>query len=361
MSITLKQVAARIGGTLHGAESLCIEDVASLPRSRPGTITYLESKKQLTHLKKSAPQALITTEELADKVNQFAPDCAVITVADPQSAFIELMLYFRPLPVQRSAEISPRAFVCDSASIGDNCIVMPNAYIGKNVKLGNHCEIYPGAVLQEGCVLGDNCIVHANAVLYRDVILHDRVMIHANSVIGADGFGYRFKHGRFEKLPHTGSVIIESDVEIGACTTIDRGMIEDTVIGQGTKLDNLVQVAHNCRIGKHNVLASQVGIAGSCSTGDYVQMGGQAGLADHIRISDRVKIGAKAGVVSDLPPDQNFHGIPAIPEKDALRNHFSIQRLPELREQLKQLSARVAELETHLTDSQTQIPARVVA
>ena len=359
MSTTLEQLAEKVGGTVLGDGLVVISDVASLPNSGRGQISYLASRKELKSLKNTKPAALFTTQSLADAAIEQDCRCSFVIVDDPQAAFIEAMLTFRPLPQRSTIGVSQQAIVSPTAHIGENCNVFPNAYIGENVTLGNRCEIHAGVVIQDGCVLGDDCVVYSNAVLYREVTLHDRVIIHANAVIGADGFGYRFVNGQFIKIPHTGSVVIENDVEVGACATIDRGMIESTRIGQGTKLDNMVQIAHNCQIGRHNAYASQVGLAGSCTTGDYVQMGGQAGVADHVEISDQVKVGAKAGVVGFLPPGQNFHGAPAINEKDAIRNHLNLQRLPELRNQVKQLTAQLAQLEEQMSRQSASPSARV--
>jgi UDP-3-O-[3-hydroxymyristoyl] glucosamine N-acyltransferase len=172
-------------------------------------------------------------------------------------------------------------------------------------------------------------------------VLGSRVIVHANAVIGADGFGYRFQNGRHVKVPQLGGVEIGDDVEVGACTTIDRGTFQATRIGEGTKIDNLVQVAHNCRVGRHNILISQIGIAGSCSTGDYVTIAGQAGLADHVHIGDRVMIGARAGVTKDIPAGERWLGAPATPEREQKRILMTLEKLPEMRRDLQQIKRRL--------------------
>jgi UDP-3-O-[3-hydroxymyristoyl] glucosamine N-acyltransferase len=179
--------------------------------------------------------------------------------------------------------------------------------------------LYPGAVLYDGTVLGD------------------RVVVHAHAVLGADGFGYRFQDGRHVKVPQLGHVEVGDDVEIGAGTTIDRGTFQATRIGAGTKIDNLVQIGHNCRIGRHNVLVSQVGIAGSCTSGDYVVLAGQVGVADHIHLGDRAVIGARAGVTKDVPAGQRMLGAPATPEREQKRIMMTLEKLPELRRDLRRV------------------------
>ena len=214
---------------------------------------------------------------------------------------------------------------------------------------GRGCDIYPGVVIGPGCRLGDEVILYPQVVLYADVSVDDRAIIHAHAVIGADGFGYRFAHGRFEKIPQLGTVHIEADVEIGAGTTIDRGAIGATVIGEGSKLDNQIMIGHNCELGKHNVFAAQVGLAGSCTTGDYVRIGGQVGIKDHVRLNTGCSIGAKGGVHKDLPAGETWIGYPATPETEQKKLQFAVHRLPQLREQVKKLSAELAALQLEVT------------
>jgi UDP-3-O-[3-hydroxymyristoyl] glucosamine N-acyltransferase len=192
-------------------------------------------------------------------------------------------------------------------------------------------------VIGRHCRLGDDVTLYPNAVLYDGTVLGSRVIVHANAVVGADGFGYRFQGGRHVKVPQFGHVEIGDDVEIGACTTVDRGTFQATRIGEGTKIDNLVQVGHNCHIGKHNLLVSQMGIAGSSSTGDYVVIAGQVGIADHVHIGDRVLIGAKAGVTKDVPAGERMLGAPATPEREQKRILMSLEKLPEIRRELRRL------------------------
>ncbi len=351
MPFSLAELAQALGVSLQGDASVLLSDVSSLNSVQAGQLSYVESKKQLPQVGKVNPGALITTEELAASLT--ATGIPLLISAQPQKTFIEAMLLFRPLRTRKWSGISPQAVIAESAVIGSDCHIAAGAVIGDDVVIGDHCEIGPGVVIGDGCQLGNNCTIYSNAVLYADCVLGQRVIIHSNAVIGGDGFGYRFVSGAFVKIPHTGRVILEDDVEIGACTTIDRGMIDATVIGQGTKIDNQVMIAHNCRIGRHNAFASQVGLAGSVTTGDYVQMGGKVGIADHITIGTQVKLGGNAGVLGDILTPGAYYDSPAVPEKDALRNHVNIRRLPEMREQLKQLTLQVAALQA---DLQAQCP-----
>jgi UDP-3-O-[3-hydroxymyristoyl] glucosamine N-acyltransferase len=203
--------------------------------------------------------------------------------------------------------------------------------------VGARCRLHSGAVVGRHCRLGDDVTLYPNAVLYDGTVLGDRVMVHANAVLGADGFGYRLQGGRHVKVPQLGHVEVGADAEVGACTTIDRGTFQATRVGEGTKIDNLVQIGHNCQIGRHNLFVSQLGIAGSSSTGEYVVIAGQVGIVDHCHIGDRAVIGAKAGVTKDVPAGQRMLGAPATPERDQKRILMSLEKLPEIRRDLRKI------------------------
>jgi UDP-3-O-[3-hydroxymyristoyl] glucosamine N-acyltransferase len=206
--------------------------------------------------------------------------------------------------------------------------------VGEGSVIGDNTTVHAGVVIGRWCRLGEQVTIHPHAILYDDTIVGNRVTIHANAVIGADGFGYRTHEGRHVKVPQLGWVELQDDVEIGACTTIDRGTFGPTRIGAGTKIDNLVMIGHNCQIGKHNLLCSQVGIAGSSTTGDYVVMAGQVGVADHITIGDRVVILAKSGVPGNIPANSQVLGSPARPHKEQVRILMTMEKLPEIRKEL---------------------------
>jgi UDP-3-O-[3-hydroxymyristoyl] glucosamine N-acyltransferase len=235
------------------------------------------------------------------------------------------------------AGVHPAAFVHPTAKLGADVTVEPFAVIGMNTVVGDRCRIAAGAKVGAGCRLGPDTVLHPNVVLYDGCVVGQRVTIHANSAIGADGFGYRLHDGRHVKVPQLGHVEIEDDVEIGACTTIDRGTFGPTRIGAGTKIDNLVQVAHNCQVGRHNLFVSQMGIAGSSSTGDHVVIAGQAGVRDHVHIGDRAVIGAMAGVTKDVAAGQHMLGAPARPEREVKRIVMTTERLPEIRRDVARL------------------------
>jgi UDP-3-O-[3-hydroxymyristoyl] glucosamine N-acyltransferase len=262
------------------------------------------------------------------------PGKTLIAVADPLAAFVVVFQHFQGKTATQATGIDSRAVIHPSAVIGEGASIGPFVSVGANAVIGKRCRLRNGVTIGENCRVGDDAHLYPNVVLYADTILGDRVTIHANAVIGADGFGYRTHQGKHVQVPHLSKVIIGSDVEIGACTCIDRGAFEPTIVGDGTKIDNLVQIAHNVRVGKHNLLAAQVGIAGSCSTGDYVFMGGQSGLSDHVHVADRCQFGAKTGVFQDVPAGKRQWLYPAHDDRLAARIIACLKKLPDMHRDL---------------------------
>jgi UDP-3-O-[3-hydroxymyristoyl] glucosamine N-acyltransferase len=218
--------------------------------------------------------------------------------------------------------------------------------------IGEHTLVMPGVVIMPNCVIGKNCVLHPNVTLYEYSELGDRVILHAGCVIGANGFGYRQENGQHIPSAQLGYVRIDADVEVGACVTIDRGTYGATRIGEGTKIDNQVMIAHNCQIGRRNLLCSQVGIAGSCRTGDNVILAGQVGLKDHITLGDGAIVGAQAGVMNDLNGNEIYLGSPAMSQRDQMQIFAVTRRLPEMRRELKKLRSEIDELRDSLNNQQ---------
>lgn len=325
MRTTVRQMAEWVSGELVGDGDVPIDAARPLTEAGPGDITFVEGERNLSawHACRASAAVVPLTVPLNGR--------PLIRVTDPLTAFAAIV---RQLHGARATEpdgrIDPAAHVHPSARIGPGCTVGPFAVIGEGAVLGGRCQIHAGAHVGRNCQLGDDVVLYPHAVIYDDCILGHRVIVHANAVIGADGFGYRTQNGQHVKVPQLGRVELGDDVEVGACTTIDRGTFGPTRIGAGTKIDNLVMIAHNCQIGPNNLLVSQVGIAGSCTTGAYVVMAGQVGVADHLNIGDRAVIGAQAGVVKDVPANTQMLGAPARPQKEAWRFMLSVERLPEL-------------------------------
>lgn len=343
MAATVEQLAALVHGRLVGDGNVAIQSARPVAEAGPGDITFIDDERYAKNLRTSQASAAI----VGPHFRRFAPadrDLPVIEVDDPRSAFVAVRSHLKGDDKPRWTGIHPQAYVAPSAKIGRDVAIYPFAYVGEDAEIGDGTTLEPGAVVGHRCRIGRDCLLHPHAVLYEGVTLGDRVEVHAGTVLGADGFGYRMAEGRHVKVPQTGTVEVQSDVEIGSNCAIDRGTFEATVIGEGSKIDNLVMIGHNNRIGRHNLLCGQVGIAGSCKTGDYVVMAGQAGIKDHTEIGEKSIVGAQAGVHRSVPANQQVLGSPAIPVREQRRIFQMIARLPELNRQLRELAAQVAVL-----------------
>jgi UDP-3-O-[3-hydroxymyristoyl] glucosamine N-acyltransferase len=272
-------------------------------------------------------------------------DRPTIEVSDVHQAFAIIILHFRPQRTQRRLGVSPQAAIDPSARLAGNVEVLPLAFVGPDVELAEGVVLHPGVRIGAGCKIGAGTTIFSNAVLYDDTVVGKDCIIHSNAVLGAYGFGYKPDSAGLKLSSQLGWVELGDHVEVGAGTTIDRGTYGPTIIGSGTKIDNLVMIAHNCRIGQHNMICSQVGVAGSTSTGEWVIMAGQCGLRDHIHIGDGAVLGARSGVSNDVPAKQTVLGEPAIDLKQRKLQLASMSKLPEMRKQVKRLLKRVEELE----------------
>jgi UDP-3-O-[3-hydroxymyristoyl] glucosamine N-acyltransferase len=331
VTVTVRQLAEWVRGEVLGDADLPISNARTLAEAEPGDITFIDGDRNLGAWHASRASAAVAP--LSVPVN----GRPLIRVDDPLMAFARIVQQFRGPSRASTGTIDPTAHIHPTAKIGPGTSIGPFVVVGEGSELGANATLHAGAVVGRGCRLGADVVLHPRVVLYDDCILGDRVVVHANAVLGADGFGYRFQEGRHVKIPQLGWVEIEEDVEIGAGTTIDRGTFGPTRVGAGTKIDNLVMVAHNCRIGRHNILAAQVGIAGSCTTGDYVIMAGQVGIADHLNIGDRVVLGAKTGVIAHVPDNSRLCGFPARPETAQKRIWVTQDHLPEMRKDLRRI------------------------
>ncbi|MFM7136953.1 MAG: UDP-3-O-(3-hydroxymyristoyl)glucosamine N-acyltransferase [Planctomycetota bacterium] len=340
MSITLGELAAVVGGALVAGEaSLPIATAATLETATPHDITLVDSPDKLHLLAKSAAAAAIVP------AGSGPLDRPTIEVADVHAAFAAAITRFRPPRVARRSGVSPQAAVDPSARLGDDVEIHPFATVEADCELGPGVTIHSGARLMAGCRVGAGATIFPNAVLYENTVVGRRCVVHANAVLGAHGFGYKVAEGRYAISAQLGWVELGDEVEVGACTTIDRGTYGPTVIGTGTKLDNLVMIAHNCRLGRHNMICSQVGVAGSTSSGDWVVMAGQVGVRDHVHIGDKAVLGARSGVSCDIEAGKTVLGEPAIDLRDRKLQLATISKLPEMRKELKAVAARLDTLE----------------
>jgi UDP-3-O-[3-hydroxymyristoyl] glucosamine N-acyltransferase len=332
VTFTVRDVADWVQGEVDGDATLIIRAAKPLSDG-PGidAITVILDEKYLQQFNASSAGAAV--------VDQSVPlnGKTLVRVKDPLMAFVTIVQKIHAKPVPVVTGIHPNAVVHPTAKIGADASIGPFVTIGEGAEVGARCRLQSAVSIGHHCRVGDDALLGPNVVIYDGCILGNRVIIHGNAVIGADGFGFRMIQGKHVKIPQVGNVEIGDDVEIGACTTIDRATFGSTRIGAGSKIDNLVQIAHNCQIGKHNVFAAQVGIAGSVTTGDYVVMAGQVGIADHCRIGDRTMLGAKCGVHKDIPADQKMLGAPATPAGEQLRILMSLEKLPEMRKDIREL------------------------
>jgi UDP-3-O-[3-hydroxymyristoyl] glucosamine N-acyltransferase len=346
MSLALCEIARLVEGTLVGDGELPIAGAATLATARPGEITLADHPKLAPQLARSQASAVIVPASFRPE------DRPYIVVHDVHAAFARVVSHFRPPRSTRLPGISPSAYVHPSARIDADVEIHPHVFVGADVEIGEGCILHSGVQILDGCKLGRHCHLFPNVVLYENTVLGERVLLHAGVVLGAYGFGYSTVQGRHKLCSQLGYVEIGDEVEIGAGTTIDRGTYGPTVIGTGTKIDNLVQIGHNCRIGSHNLICSQAGIAGSSTTGDYVVLAGQVGIADHLHIGDRVVVGAKSGVMHDLAPDKRYFGAPAIDEKQCFRMLSLYHQLPQMRKALAQLRSDVERLAEQQQESE---------
>jgi len=320
--MTVAEIAA-LTGTLLPRNSLSgrvIKRLAALDAADNEAITFIAGKKRKAQLEKLAAAAVFCSADMADKI---PPSVAVLVSPNPHGDFSHLARVFYPEAVKPASllgetGLSPRAYIHATARLADKVTVEDGASIGKNVKLGAGTVVCSTAVIGENCEIGENCYIGAGTVV-QSAHIGNRVHLYAGVRIGQDGFGYVGGAQGVEKVPQIGGVRIEDDVEIGANSTVDRGALNDTIIGAGTKIDNLVQIAHNVRIGRFCLIAAHCGISGSCTIGDGTQLGGRVGLADHLTIGAGVQIAAASGVMNDIPDGEKWGGIPARPFRQWFR------------------------------------------
>ena len=350
MQATLAELGALVDGSVVGDGQLVIRGAASLRDAQPGDITLIDGNEKNHGLADCPASALVAPKT-------FTPEgLPAILVDDLHRAFATIIAHFRPPRRQERIGISPLAAISPTAKLGRNVDVHPAATIGGDVTIGDGSTIHSGVHVMAGSQIGQDVTIFPGAVLYEDTIVGPRCVIHAGVVLGAYGFGYFQVEGRHRLSAQLGNVVLGADVEIGAGTTIDRGTYGPTVIGEGTKIDDLVMVAHNCRIGRHNMLCSQVGIAGSTTTGDYVIMAGQVGVRDHVHIGDGAVLGAMAGIINDVPDGCRMIGIPATPEREQKIKQAVLSKLPEMRRQLKNLQRTVDKLTEEAAEQQNHSP-----
>lgn len=326
MKITPRELAALTGGKVEGDADVVISGFAKIEEARSGDLSFVANMKYAHYAATTKASALLVGSDVSF---DFPVAATLIRVADPYSTLAELLAMVeksKPLP----EGVEQPCHIAEGVDLPEGIYVGAFAYIGRNVRLGKNVKIYPQTYIGDGCVIGDDSRIMPGVRIYHECVVGKRCIVHSGAVIGADGFGFAPKDGAYEKIAQTGNVVIQDDVEIGANTTIDRATFGSTVVGHGTKLDNLIQVAHNVVIGHDNVFAAQTGVAGSTKIGNCNQVGGQTGFAGHITVGDGNQIGAQSGIPNNVGSNKRIIGYPAIDARQFAKNLVYIKKLETL-------------------------------
>ena len=339
----LEQLASLVGGELKGDPSLNIERVAPIDMAQTGDITFVANPKYLPQLSDCKASAVIVAAGVD------TPDIDLIVCANPYLAFAKILTFLQ-VPAHPALGIMTGAIVAETAKIDATASLYPGCIVGDNVTIGAGTIIYPGVVINFAASIGSDCVLHANSVVREGCRLENRVILQPGAIIGSDGFGFAPDGASYYKIPQVGIVVLEDDVEVGSNSCIDRAAMGITRVGRGTKIDNLVQIAHNVEIGADCIFVSQTGVAGSTKIGNHCTFGGQAAIAGHLTIGDNVMIGGRGGATNNVESNQVLSGVPLMPHKQWLRATMSLPKLPEMRKEMKQLKKRLDELEAQLME-----------
>lgn len=332
--MTAAEISEQIGGKVIGDGSVQLRGVAPADAAKPGDLTFAENEDYFAKAEKSAASAILVDSDFGSSGK------TLIRVAKARVATAKILNIFFP-PAQFAPGKHPTAVIGASAQIDPSAHIGPHCVIGERVRIGARTVLEGGNHIGDDSVLGAQCRLFPKVVVYARMQIGNRVLIHAGTVIGSDGFGYVFNDGAHLKVPQIGNVVIHDDVEIGANVTIDRGALGSTVIGRGTKIDNLVQIAHNVVIGENCIIVAQVGIAGSTKLGSYVTLAGQVGLAGHLKIGNQVTVAAQSGVMNHIPDGEKWLGTPAHPDREMKRIYIGWERLSELLQRVHALEKRL--------------------
>ena len=346
MEFTAKQIADLIQGKVEGNEQATVRTFAKIEEGVPGAISFLSNPKYTHYIYETKSSVVLVNE---DAVFEKPVSTTLIRVKNAYECVAKLLQFYESAKPRKTG-IDPLASISPKATIGEDVYIGAFAVIGDGTVIGNGSQIYPHVVIGDGVTIGANCVLYANVTIYQGCKLGNNVTIHAGAVIGADGFGFAPNAEGYDKIPQIGIVVIEDDVEIGANTCVDRSTMGQTIIHKGVKLDNLIQVAHNCEIGENTVMSAQVGMAGSTKIGKWCMVAGQAGFAGHIHIGDQTLVGAQAGLMKDTKPGDKVMGSPAINHLTYMKSRALDPKLPEMYRQIAALQRELNELKEYLKD-----------
>jgi UDP-3-O-[3-hydroxymyristoyl] glucosamine N-acyltransferase len=339
---TLAELAEYVGGRVIGDPGVKIKAASTLGRAAEGDVSFLANRRYQNQLRTTRASAVVVGREITGAA------VPLLVADDPYYAFMQIMVMLHGHRKHKKVGISSKAMIADSAKIGADCHIHECVTICEDSKVGNGCIIYPGVFIGKGTQMGNDCIIYPNVVIYDGCKIGNRVIINANSAIGEDGFGYASHKGVHHKIPQIGTVLLEDDVEIGACCGVERGTLGDTVVGQGSKLGDLVAIGHGAKIGARCLLVAQVGVAGSTTIGHHCMVGGQAGIVGHISIGNNVTIAAQAGVINSIADNSTILGSPAIEANQGKRAYSMIQYLPEMRQNVRSLQEQVERISSFI-------------
>lgn len=343
ISFTAQQIATVLNGTIEGDPMVKVSGFSKIEEGKPGSLTFLANPKYTSYIYSTkASIVLVNNDFIADQ-----PIKATLIRCFNAYAALAILLDMveKSKPVKTGVE--PMAFIADSVEKGEGVYIGAFSYIDNNAKIGNNVKVHPQVYIGESVSIGENTIIYPGVKIYPGCIIGSNCIIHAGAVIGSDGFGFAPENGSYKKIPQLGIVIIEDDVEIGANTTVDRAVMDATIIRKGVKLDNLIQIAHNVEVGENTVMAAQVGVSGSTKIGKHCMFGGQVGLGGHITVGDNANIGAQSGIISNVEDNAKILGAPAIPVRDFFRSSVIFSKLPEMYRQLDKLQKELDQLKAN--------------
>lgn len=342
MEFTVEQIAQMLNGEVKGDKTLKINQLAKIEEGSTGTISFLANPKYEQYIYTTKATAVIVDNQFQPKKEYLT---TLILVENAYAAFTTLLQEYQKILAQNKKGIEQPSFISSTAKIGSDVYVGAFAYIGEHCTIGKNAKIYPNVTISDACVIGDNCTIYSGAKIYHNTIIGDNCTIHANAVIGADGFGFAPQaDGTFATIPQLGNVILENNVSIGANTTVDRATIGSTILREGVKIDNLVQIAHNVEIGKNTVIAALTGISGSTKVGENCMIGGQVGMAGHLTVADKTIVTAQSGITKTVRQSGRIMGgSPAQDSHNNLKSQVLYKNLPKIEQRLRAIEERLRE------------------
>ena len=342
MDFTATEIAAFLNGEVIGNGDVRVSNVSKIEEGKPGTLAFLSNIKYESFIYKTEASIVLVNKDFTPKKEISA---TLIKVDNAYQALATLLDLYEQTKMATKIGIEQPSFIDESSTIGDDIYVGVFAYVGKNCKIGENVKLYPQVYIGDNVTIGDNCILYSGAKIYHDSVIGNHCIIHSGAVIGADGFGFAPQDdGTFKKIAQIGNTILEDNVDVGANSTVDRGTMGSTIIRKGAKIDNLVQIAHNCDVGENTVMAGQVGLAGTTKVGKNCKFGGQVGLGGHLTIGDNVYIGAQSGLAKSVKDGEIVFGSPAIPIKDAMKSIAVYKNLPTLQRDVSRLQKEFKEI-----------------